>query len=171
MRKIAVYPGTFDPVTYGHLDIIERAGRIFDELVVAIVSSSSQKQLMFSDQERLSLIKENVSIGASLKLVAFNGLLVDFAREVGGKVLIRGLRAISDFEYEFEMTQMNRLLDSTMETVFLMPTQDYFFTRSGLVKQVAYHTEDLERLSALVPPNVIAALKKKGDLGLNKRFL
>ena len=159
MSTIAIYPGTFDPVTNGHLDVIERAGRIFDSLVVAVAAENGQKRLLFSVQERLGLIRENIVVSDRLQLMSFSGLLVDFANQIGARVLIRGLRAVSDFEFEFEMTQMNRLLDARLETVFLMPTQDYFFTRSGLVKQVAEHTSDLGRIANLIPSNVMRALE------------
>lgn len=155
MRK-AIYAGTFDPVTNGHLDVIKRACNIFDTVVVTIANNPNKKTL-FSVEERIRLIRENISPGDSVEFTSFEGLVVDFAKKIGAVALIRGLRAVSDFDFEFQMTQMNRRLDSELETIFLMPTQRYFFTSSGLVKEVARYTDNLAELA---PPNVIKALKK-----------
>jgi pantetheine-phosphate adenylyltransferase len=156
--KIAIYPGTFDPFTNGHLDILERGSRIFDRVIIAVAPNPGKNPL-FSLQERMDLIRTAVGENANIVVSNFEGLLVDFAREKNACALIRGLRAVSDFDFEFQMTQMNRDLDSSIETIFLMPNQDYFFTSSTVVKQVARF--DPERISRFVPLAVAAALKKK----------
>ena len=125
--KIAIYPGTFDPITYGHLDIIERASRLFDKIIITVAINPTKKPL-FSSKERVFLIKQSVSNiekGANLKVQTFKGLIVDFAREKKASAIIRGLRAISDFEYELQMALMNRRLDEEITTVFLMPHENY----------------------------------------------
>ena len=118
---IALYPGTFDPVTHGHLDVLSRASRLFDKVIVAVASGNSAKSTMFSPEERLRMVEENLSEFTNVSVELFDGLLVEHARSRGAKVLVRGLRVISDFEYEFQMAQMNRHLDSSLETIFLMP--------------------------------------------------
>lgn len=154
---IAVYPGTFDPVTNGHLDILHRASQIFDEVIVGVAPNLPKKPL-FTAQERIDLITNNVDQD-NIRVTIFDGLVVDFVRSQGATVLIRGLRAVSDFEFEFQMTQMNRDLDPGIETIFLMPSASYFFTSSTLMKQVAFY--DPERIEKFVPLNVAAALKRK----------
>lgn len=152
----ALYPGTFDPVTMGHLDVLRRATRIFDELIVAVAANET-KGPVFSLETRQRLIEENIHDLPNVRVVTFTGLLVDFAAEVGAVALIRGLRAVSDFEYEFQMAQMNRNLDDRIETVYLMPSEKYFYTSSNLVKQVYRHTD---RRIGLVPDNVHQALNQ-----------
>ena len=154
----AIYPGTFDPVTSGHIDILKRACHIFDKVIVA-VAHNAQKKPLFTYQERMDLIAATISDLDTVEVTHFDGLVVDFARKQGATVLIRGLRAVSDFEFEFQMTQMNRDLDNEVETIFLMPSARYFFTSSTLMKQVSYY--DPERISKFVPLNVAAALKRK----------
>ncbi|MEX0332139.1 MAG: pantetheine-phosphate adenylyltransferase [Puniceicoccaceae bacterium] len=154
----AIYPGSFDPVTSGHLDILRRACHIFDKVIVA-VAHNSQKEPLFSKQERIDLIASNIQDLTTVEVTSFDGLVVDFAREQNATVLIRGLRAVSDFEFEFQMTQMNRDLADEVETIFLMPSARYFFTSSTLMKQVSMY--DPERISKFVPLNVAAALKRK----------
>ncbi|MFO7726309.1 MAG: pantetheine-phosphate adenylyltransferase [Oceanipulchritudo sp.] len=154
---IAIYPGTFDPVTNGHLDILQRAAHIFEHVVVG-VAPNKLKNPLFSAEERIELIAANVR-GWNVDVRLFEGLVVDFARRNGASVLIRGLRAVSDFEFEFQMTQMNRDLDPGIETIFLMPGDRYFFTSSTIMKQVSYY--DPERIAKFVPLNVAAALKRK----------
>lgn len=155
--KTALYPGSFDPITNGHLDVLHRATHIFDKVVIA-VARNAEKNPMFTVDERLRLINENVGDADKVEVMSFDGLLVDHARTVGASVLVRGLRAISDFEYEFQMAQMNRHLDDAIETIFLMPNQEYFYTSSRLVKQVAHFAD---RVGAFVPPNVATAIKEK----------
>jgi len=156
MRR-ALYPGTFDPVTNGHLDILRRACRIFDEVLVA-VAPNRHKNPMFPVEERMRFIEENIQ-GLNSRVITFEGLVVDFAREQNAIALIRGLRAASDFEFEFQMTQMNRDLEPDVETIFLMPGSRYFFTSSTLMKQVAYF--DASRVSKFIPDNVAAAFRAR----------
>ena len=154
--RLAIYPGTFDPITHGHLDVILRASHLFDEVVVAVAYNTSKRPL-FDVDERIALIEELLPENASVR--AIEGLTVDFAKSLGAVAIIRGLRAISDFEYEFQMAQMNRHLNDDIETIFLMPRQEYFYTSSNIVKSVAEFS--LERMNKFVPPNVMAALERK----------
>jgi len=155
--KIGIYPGSFDPVTNGHLDVINRARRIFDKVVVAVARNAA-KEPMFTSEERVKLIEENLVNRPNISVIAFDGLIVDLARELKAVALIRGLRAVSDFEHEFQMAQMNRHLDEDIETIFLVPNERYFFTSSNLVKQVFKFTD---REKNLIPENVHQALSKK----------
>lgn len=155
--KTAIYPGSFDPITNGHLDVIDRGCRIFDKIVVAVARNAAKSPL-FSPEERVELIQDNVKYSDKIEVMAFDGLIVDLAEQLGAVALIRGLRAVSDFEHEFQMAQMNRHLDDRIETIFLMPNERYFFTSSKLVKQVFKFT-DRER--NLIPANVHAALSAK----------
>lgn len=155
--KLAIYPGTFDPVTHGHLDILRRACQLFDEVLVAVAPNES-KQPLFTVTERLNLLKPHLK-GLNVKVERLSGLTVDFARKHNAVALIRGLRAVSDFEYEFQMAQMNRHLDDSIETIFLMPSHTFFYTSSQIVKQVC--RVDSSRLEQFVPDNVLQALKKK----------
>jgi pantetheine-phosphate adenylyltransferase len=155
---IALYPGTFDPVTHGHLDVLTRASRLFDEVIIAVASGNSAKSTMFSPEERVKMVEENLGEFTNVSVELFDGLLVEHARSRGATVLVRGLRVVSDFEYEFQMAQMNRHLDSSLETIFLMPSQKYFFTSSQLIKQVHRYGE---QETGLVPENVRLALKEK----------
>lgn len=162
MEKIGIYPGSFDPVTNGHLDVINRARRIFDKVVVAVARNAA-KEPMFTSDERVKLIEENLVDRPNISVIAFDGLIVDLARDLKAVALIRGLRAVSDFEHEFQMAQMNRHLDEDIETIFLVPNERYFFTSSNLVKQVFKFTD---REKNLIPKNVHSALSEK--LGHNK---
>ena len=153
MRK-AIYPGTFDPITNGHIDVIQRASNLFDSITVA-VAKNSNKNPMFDEATRVQLIQENFKDSSNIEVIAFDGLIVDLANKLGAVALIRGLRVASDFEYEFQMAQMNRHLNQTIETVYLMPTEEHFFTSSNLIKQVFKFT-DRER--QLIPENVHQAL-------------
>ena len=155
--KRAIYPGSFDPITYGHLDVLSRAVRMFDEVVIAVANNQGKTQL-FTVEERLQLIQENIEDIPNTRVESFSGLVVDYARRVGAVALVRGMRAVSDFEYEFQMAQMNRHLDADIETIFLMPSPEYFFTSSTLVKQVFQYTD---RDTHFVPPSVHAALKER----------
>lgn len=155
--KIGIYPGSFDPITNGHLDVINRARSIFDKVIVAVARNPS-KEPLFSSEERVRLIEENLVNRPNISVIAFDGLIVDLARETRAVALIRGLRAVSDFEHEFQMAQMNRHLEETIETIFLMPNERFFFTSSNLVKQVFKFTD---REKHLIPENVHTALSKK----------
>jgi len=155
--SVAIYPGTFDPVTCGHLDILIRATRLFDKVIIA-VAASKEKNPLFSIEERIKLIEGNIACEAKVEVTSFDCLLVDFAREKGVQAIVRGLRAVSDFEFEFQLTQMNRYLDGSLETIFLMPTQEFFFTSSAIIKQVARYHGNIEKL---VPANVVAALAER----------
>jgi pantetheine-phosphate adenylyltransferase len=158
--KRAVYPGTFDPVTNGHVSLIERAAEIFDQLIVAVAVNAG-KQPLFTFDERLSLMKDTVAQmdnGSSIEVVGFEGLTAEFVKEVHAKAIIRGLRAVSDFEYEFQMALMNRKLARDVETVFLMPALSWVYLSSSLVKDVACNGGDIE---SLVPPPVARAMKAK----------
>ncbi len=156
----ALYPGTFDPITYGHLDILERAASLFDEVVIT-VAVNTRKQSVFSEEERLKLIRESVKNkpwSAKVDVVAFTGLLVDHAREQKAHTLIRGVRQVSDFEYEFRMALMNRRLAPEIDTVFLMPREELTFVSATVVREVAYWGGELEHF---VPPHVANALREK----------
>jgi pantetheine-phosphate adenylyltransferase len=146
----AVYPGSFDPLTNGHLDLIERSLRIFDEVVVAVVTNPA-KSALFTDQERVEMIREATRGFREIEIVIFDGLLVDLVAKVGGRAIVRGLRAISDFEYEFQMALMNRKLREDVETVFMMPHEAYSYISSRLVKEVASYGG---AVTGLVPPAV-----------------
>ncbi len=158
-RKV-IYPGTFDPITNGHLDILRRASTLFDEVTVAVAASSA-KSTIFSLAERLDLINK-VVLGSRLKarvrVESFTGLLTDYARKKGVKTVVRGLRAISDFEYEFQMALMNRHLEKEFETVFLMPDEKYVYLSSSLVREVARLKGELK---GFLPPQVLKAVETK----------
>jgi len=154
---VAVYPGTFDPLTYGHMDIIERAVALFDKLIVGIYENSS-KQPLFPLEQRVRLVKAAVTGLSNVRVKAFKGLTVDFIRQVGGKVMIRGLRANSDFEREFEMALMNRKLAPDIELLCLMTSSQYQFLSSSLIKEVAKLGGCLE---GMVPDHVAVALREK----------
>jgi pantetheine-phosphate adenylyltransferase len=156
MRK-AVYPGTFDPVTYGHLDIISRAAKLFDEIVVGVADDTG-KQTLFSLEERLELLQTQVKGFDNVKAKAFSGLLVDFVKKENSCVIVRGIRAISDFEYEFQMSLMNKKLSPDLETVFLMTSSKYLFLSSKILKQVSALEGCVEDL---VPDDVAHALFRK----------
>ena len=155
--KRALYPGTFDPITNGHVDVIRRAGNLFDELVVAVAESRS-KDAVFSVDERRRLIEESVSDVSNVTVVSFSGLLVDEFSTQKVDVVVRGLRAISDFEYEMMMALMNRKLNPSFETVFLMPSEQYIYLHSSLVREVLDLGGDI---SKFVPPPVLAAYAER----------
>ena len=156
-QRIAIYPGTFDPLTNGHLDIIERSSRLFDKLIVAILENTEKAPLFLLD-ERVTLIRETVSRLPNVLVETFAGLLVDFARDRSARVIVRGLRAITDFEYEFQMALMNRRLDGEVETVFMMSADCWSYLSSRLVKEVASLGGDV---SGLVPPPVARAMARR----------
>jgi pantetheine-phosphate adenylyltransferase len=155
MRR-AIYPGSFDPVTNGHLDVIERARKLFDEVIVA-VAINDQKQPLFSAAERLAMLGESID-GSGVRVAPMEGLLVDFAAAEKACAVIRGLRAISDFEFEFQMALMNRKLNARVETIFLMPKEEYTYLSSRIVKEIGRLGGDV---SAFVPRPVVNALAKK----------
>ena len=156
MRR-AIYPGSFDPVTNGHLDVIERARKLFDEVVVA-VASNDEKQPLFGLQERLDLLQQTIGKIDSIRIAQFDGLLVEFALEQKAVAVIRGLRAVSDFEFEFQMALMNRKLEGAVETIFLMPKEEYTYLSSRIIKEIARLGGDV---SGFVPAPVAKALKRK----------
>src|SRR5579884_1449095 len=156
-RIVAVYPGSFDPITYGHLDLIARGARLFDSLVVAILRNEHKKPL-FSVSERIAMLKEVLGGGyPNVAIDSFDGLLVDFAEKCGATVILRGIRAISDYEYELQMALMNRRLHPAVETVFLMAGEAYSFVSSRLVKEVFSLGGNI---SGLVPPSVETRLRE-----------
>ncbi|AEH45075.1 pantetheine-phosphate adenylyltransferase [Thermodesulfatator indicus DSM 15286] len=159
-KTIAIYPGAFDPVTYGHIDLMKRALRIFDRLIVAIGENPAKKPL-FTVEERLEMIREalsNYDFFDRVEVTSFPGLLVEFAAQKGAKVIVRGLRAVSDFEYEFQLALMNRKLNRQIDTIFLMPGFRWFFISSTIVKEAARFGGDV---SDLVPPIVEEKLREK----------
>jgi pantetheine-phosphate adenylyltransferase len=153
MRR-AIYPGSFDPITNGHLDIIARAARLFDEVIVAVAYNDA-KQSLFTVEERLDLIRETTGHLGSVQVARFDGLLMDFARTQQAAAVVRGLRAISDFEFEFQMALMNRKLYGDVETIFLMPKEEYTYLSSRIVKEIARLGGDV---SAFVPESIAQAL-------------
>ncbi|MEP6782792.1 MAG: pantetheine-phosphate adenylyltransferase [Acidobacteriota bacterium] len=155
--RIAIYPGSFDPLTSGHVDIIERGSRIFDQIIVAILSNVEKKPL-FSEQERLEVIRDVFKGRDNVQAETFSGLLVDYAQQKKASVLVRGLRAVSDFEYEFQMALMNRHLAPGLETVFMMPAEQYTYISSRLIKEVFTLGGDV---TGLVPPIVEDRLRAK----------
>lgn len=156
--KTAIYPGTFDPLTYGHLDVLGRACNLFDKVIIAIAINTEKKPI-FSPQERMEMIKANLDNFPKAQVESFKGLTVDFAKANNAQAIIRGLRAVSDFEFEFQLAQMNRHLGPDIETIFLMPNQEYFYTSSQIIKAVSRH--DPERVAKFVPRNVLEVLKKQ----------
>jgi pantetheine-phosphate adenylyltransferase len=156
MRR-AIYPGSFDPVTNGHLDVIDRARKLFDEVIVAI-AHNDQKQPLFSLSERLDFLRGTLGNLEGVHVAPLEGLLVDFAVEQKATAVIRGLRAISDFEFEFQMALMNRKLEPTVETIFLMPKEEYTYLSSRIVKEIARLGGDIAKF---VPPAVVEAFARK----------
>jgi pantetheine-phosphate adenylyltransferase len=156
MRR-AIYPGSFDPVTNGHIDIIERARKLFDEVIVA-VAHNDEKEPVFSLSERLDLLRETVGKIDNVRIAQFTGLLVEFAKAEKAGAVIRGLRAVSDFEFEFQMALMNRKLDAVVETIFLMPKEEYTYLSSRIVKEIARLGGDV---SGFAPACVVKALSEK----------
>jgi pantetheine-phosphate adenylyltransferase len=153
----AIYPGSFDPITNGHLDVIQRAAKLFDEVVVA-VAFNEQKHSLFKADERVALIRETTTGISNIRVSRFDGLLVDFARSQGASAVVRGLRAVSDFEFEFQMALMNRKLEPGIETIFMMPAEKYTYLSSRIVKEIGRLGGNVD---AFVPELVAAALRQK----------
>ena len=160
MGKVAIYPGTFDPITNGHLDIIKRALKLFDKVIVAIGENPAKKPL-FTKEERLNLVKEAIKEFLDedrVEVATFSGLLVEFAKKCGADVIVRGLRAVSDFEYEMQLALMNRKLSNSIDTIFLLPSLKWIFLSSSIIKEAAKLGGNIEDL---VPPIVAKKLKEK----------
>jgi pantetheine-phosphate adenylyltransferase len=151
-----IYPGTFDPITCGHLDVLGRAARLFDQVTVAVAHNPG-KDPLFSPEQRIAMLEPNVKAWPNVRVTEFSGLLVDFVLTQKADAIIRGLRALSDFEFEFNMALMNRHLQPQIETIFVMPNEQFSYTSSSLVKQVAKYGGDVGHF---VPPNVAAELKR-----------
>ena len=155
--RIAVYPGSFDPITNGHLDIIKRASRLYDRVIIGVLDNSSKKP-MFSSLERKEMIDENIKNIPNVSCDVFSGLLVDFAKQNGATVIVKGLRTVADFEYEFQMALLNKALNPEYETMFMMTDSKYSYISSSMVKDVAKYNGELD---GLVPHNVILKIKDK----------
>jgi pantetheine-phosphate adenylyltransferase len=155
---IAIYAGSFDPITNGHLDIATRASRLFDKLIIGIFATP-EKQLMFTTEERVDMARRAVAHLANVEVRSYDGITVEFARKMGAQVMVRGLRMVGDFEWEFEMAMMNRLLSPNLELVCFMASQQYQFLSASLIKEVASLGGDID---TLVPPHVAEALRSKG---------
>ncbi|HPX60903.1 MAG TPA: pantetheine-phosphate adenylyltransferase [Deltaproteobacteria bacterium] len=160
MKKVAVYPGSFDPITYGHLDILERGLQVFDEIVIA-VACNSQKHALFSVDERIDLIGQVLKDRERVRIDTFQGLLIDYLKANQHHVIIRGLRAISDFEYEFQIAQINSLIGQGIETLFMMTSIQYGYLSSSVVREVCSLNGNID---SFVPPQVKAALRAKYKL-------
>ena len=155
--RIAVYPGSFDPITNGHLDIVRRASRLYDKVIIGVLDNSSKKP-MFSSLERKEMIDENIKDMPNVSCAVFSGLLVDFAKQNGATVIVKGLRTVADFEYEFQMALLNKALNPEYETMFMMTDSKYSYISSSMVKEVAKYNGELD---GLVPQNVILKIKDK----------
>ncbi len=157
MKSRAIYPGTFDPVTYGHIDLIQRACKIFDEVIVAVAHNPG-KGPMFSVEERVEFLRRATRSLRKVRIDSFDSLVVDYARQKGARVMVRGLRMLSDFEYEFQMALTNRKLSDHVETIFMMPSESYSYVSARLLKEAGQLGADL---SAFVPSFVAQALRRK----------
>jgi len=165
MEKVAIYPGSFDPITYGHIDIVERALEIFDKVIVA-VAHNAEKRPLFTTEERRKIIRTLFRESPNVIVDSFKGLLVDYVAKTNARVILRGLRATSDFEYEFHMASMNRSLNTHLDTLFMMTSKDYFFVSSRTIKEVARLGGGVE---GLVPDLVTRLLKEKFKLPIPKK--
>jgi pantetheine-phosphate adenylyltransferase len=159
--RTAIYPGSFDPLTNGHLDVVQRAAKLFDRVIVAVAKNES-KHALFTQAERVTLVKKAVAGLPNVETDSFDGLLVEYVASKKARAVVRGLRAVSDFEFEFQLALMNRKLDENIETIFMMPKDTYTFLSSRIVKEIARLGGDI---SQFVPPNVQAALVKKLKTG------
>ena len=157
MKRIAIYPGSFDPLTNGHLDVVQRAAKLFDRVVMAVAENDSKNPL-FTLAERTAMVKKSVAHLPNVQTDSFSGLLVDYVAAKKAQAIVRGLRAVSDFEFEFQLALMNRKLNENIETIFMMPKDTYTFLSSRIVKEIARLGGDV---SSFVPANVQVALKKK----------
>lgn len=153
----AIYPGSFDPVTFGHLDIIKRSAKIFDEVIVGVLNNNSKTPL-FSVENRVKMLEEVVKDIPNVKVMAFEGLLVDFAKKINAQIIVRGLRAVTDFEYELQMSQTNMVLDKDIDTIFFTTSLEYAYLSSSTVKEAAYHGADISRF---VPASVVKKVYEK----------
>lgn len=156
--NIAIYPGSFDPITNGHLDLIKRSSKLFDKLIVAISNESVNKKYLFSSDQRAKLINDNIKDFKNIEVNIFDTLLIDYANDCNANIIVRGLRALSDFESEFQMSLMNRKLDNNINTIFLMPDEKYTYISSSIIKEVFSLGGDI---SDYVPLSVQKALNKK----------
>jgi pantetheine-phosphate adenylyltransferase len=163
-RRVAICPGTYDPVTYGHLDIVERASRIFDEVIVSVTDGSFKKRPMFTTPERISFVRDGVRHLDNVRVEGFNTLVTEHARAVGACAMVKGLRAISDFDYEFQMAQINKHLAAEIETVYLPASPRFSFISSSGVREVAAWGGAVD---AWVPPHVALALRERMDQATN----
>jgi pantetheine-phosphate adenylyltransferase len=157
MKNIAVYAGTFDPITYGHVDVVERAARLFDRVIVAIAASPNKTPL-FSLEERVHLATDVLAIYSNVEVLGFSTLLLDFAKQHHANVILRGLRTVTDFDYEFQLASMNRYLNPNIESMFLMPSEKYMTISSSLVREIAALQGDV---TGFVPAPVVQALRRK----------
>jgi len=158
-NNLAVYPGSFDPITYGHLDIINRASKMFSRLIVAVIGNPG-KSTLFSFEERIEMIKSAIGSNKNIDVDVFDGLLIDYMASVGSKIVVRGLRAISDFEYEFQMALSNNKLNPQVETIFMMASEQYSYISSRLIKEIALLGGNV---SAFVPENIALKLARKRE--------
>ena len=157
MKNIAVYPGTFDPITFGHIDLVERALRIFDQVIIGIAANENKKPLL-SLTERVQLAESVFGAHKNIVVKGFDTLLLDFAEAHQAKVILRGLRTVTDYEYEFQLASMNRFLNAKIESLFLMPSEKFMYISSSLVREIAALNGDV---SGFVPPQVVKAFKAK----------
>lgn len=157
MGRVAIYPGTFDPITNGHIDVIERAATLFDKIIV-VVARNPRKQTLFTEEERLEMIRESLSHLDNIEVFATDRLTVEFARQVSATAIIRGIRAVSDFEYEFQIALMNRKLCPEVTTIFLMPNEKYTYLNSSIIRELSRYGADV---GEFVPSCVIKKLKEK----------
>jgi pantetheine-phosphate adenylyltransferase len=158
--NVAIYPGSFDPLTNGHLDLISRSSILFDKVIIAVSKKSIHKKYLFNDNERLNLINENIKHLDNVKVQVFEGLLINYAKSINANIIIRGLRALSDFESEFQMSLMNRKLNDNINTVFLMPHEKYTYISSSIVKEVFSLKGNVDEY---VPKSVLEAMKNKHE--------